>query len=140
LDIAAVDLNSGEAEFVKIGAPVSFIIRGKECIVLEGEGLPLGILESVKPTVCHEQLQSGDMLVFMSDGVTEAFHSTPDLCEYIGTLSPLNPQALADNLLSEALHRTHPTSNSAPEALQNSTPSPEDDMTILCVRLFTPTD
>jgi stage II sporulation protein E len=122
LDIAAVDLNTGDAEFVKIGAPFSIILRGKECIVLESEGLPLGILESVKPSVLHETLQNGDMLLFMSDGVTSAYHSAADLCEFLQSLSPLNPQNLADTILQEGLRRTQGTA--------------EDDMTVLCVRLF----
>jgi stage II sporulation protein E len=125
LDIAAVDLNTGEAEFVKIGAPVSVIMRGGNLTVLEGEGLPLGILENVKPKVTHTQLHAGDMVVFMSDGMTSAFHSTPELCEYLQTLSPLNPQNLADVLLAEALNRTNKVA--------------EDDMTVLCVRMFEPT-
>jgi stage II sporulation protein E len=125
LDIAAVDLNTGEAEFVKIGAPISLIFRGGNITVLEGEGLPLGILENVKPKVTHTQLNAGDIVIFMSDGMTSAFHSTPELCEYLQTLSPLNPQNLADVLLAEALNRTNKVA--------------EDDMTVLCVRLFEPT-
>jgi stage II sporulation protein E len=124
LDIAAIDLNSGEAEFVKIGAPVSLIVRSGNLIVLEGEGLPLGIIESVKPTVAKQTLKGDDIVVFMSDGITSAYHSTPELCEYVQKLSPLNPQNLADQLLKEAMSRTGGVA--------------DDDMTILCVRIFEP--
>ena len=122
IDIAAVNLDSGRADFVKIGSPAGVIMRRGEIKVLESGSLPLGILDNLKPTVCSEQLKSGDIIVFMSDGITSAFPSSTELYEYLQGLKPLNPQNLADKILAEALNRTK-------RALS-------DDMTVLCTRLF----
>lgn len=122
IDICSVDLNTGGAEFVKIGSPAAIILRGGKVKVLESESLPLGILDGLRPTVAKEKLCDGDMLIFMSDGITSAFDSTPQLVEFLQPLKPLNPQNLADSLLAGALKRTGGKA--------------EDDMTVLCTRIF----
>jgi len=122
LDISAIDLNSGRADFVKIGAPAGVIMREGEIKVLENSSLPLGILDNLKPAVCSENLKGGDIVVFMSDGITSAFTSYTELYEYLKNLKPLNPQNLADKILDGALERVNRVAN--------------DDMTVLCVRIF----
>lgn len=122
IDIAAVNLETGRADFVKIGSPAGIIMHGSEIKVLESNSLPLGILDNLKPAVCTETLKSGDLVVFMSDGITSAFPSATDLYEFLQGLKPLNPQSLADKILSGALDR--------------SGRIPSDDMTVVCTRLF----
>ena len=121
IDIAAVNLESGIADFVKIGSPAGVIIREGEIKILESASLPLGILDNLKPTVCSEQLKNGDIVVFMSDGITSAFPSSTELYEFMRELKPLNPQNLADKILAGAKARTKKTA---------------DDMTVLCTRIF----
>lgn len=122
IDVAAVNLNSGAADFVKIGSPAGIIIREGEIKILESQSLPLGILESLHPTVCREQLKNGDIIVFMSDGITSAFPSSTELYEFLQEFKPLNPQSLADKILAGALAR--------------SGSAVADDMTVVCTRLF----
>ncbi len=122
IDIAAVNLDSGRADFVKIGSPAGIIIREGGIKVLESTSLPLGILENLRPAVCTEILKSGDICVFMSDGITSAFPSATDLYEFLQELKPLNPQNLADKILAAALAR-----------MNNAV---TDDMTVLCTRIF----
>lgn len=122
IDIAQIDLNSGKADFIKIGSPAGIIVRTGEIKVLESCSLPMGILDNLRPTVATETLINGDIVTFMSDGITSAFSSTPELHEFLQTLKPLNPQNLADRILQEALLRTHGKA--------------EDDMTVLCTRIF----
>lgn len=121
IDIAAVNLNTGTADFVKIGSPAGIIVRSGEIKVLESQSLPMGILENLRPTVCSEQLHAGDIVVFMSDGITSAFSSSTELYEYLQTLKPLNPQNLADTILRTAKEKAKSVS---------------DDMTVLCTRIF----
>lgn len=122
IDIAAVNLETGRADFVKIGSPAGIIMREGEIKVLESTSLPLGILDTLKPTVCSEILKSGDIVVFMSDGITSSFSSATDLYEFLQELKPLNPQNLADKILAAALDRAGHTAS--------------DDMTVVCTRLF----
>lgn len=122
IDIVAVNLETGRADFVKIGAPAGIILREGEVKVLESNSLPLGILENLKPTVCTETLKEGDMVIFMSDGITSAFSSATDLYDFLQGLKPLNPQSLADRILAGALDKTgHKVI---------------DDMTVVCTRIF----
>ena len=121
IDIVAVNLSSGVANFVKIGSPAGIIVREGEIKVLESQSLPLGILENLRPTVCTEQLRAGDIVVFMSDGITSAFSSSTELYEFLQGLRPLNPQNLADTILKTAKDKLKTVS---------------DDMTVLCTRIF----
>ena len=122
IDLAAINLESGSAEFVKIGSPAGIIMRRGEIKVLESESLPLGILENLRPAVSREKLNDGDIVVFMSDGVTSAFSSSTELYSFLQGERPLNPQNLADKILAQAL------------ACKNG--EAEDDMTVLCTRIY----
>lgn len=122
IDIAEVNLNTGRADFIKIGSPAGIILREGEIKILESNSLPLGILDNLRPTVRTDRLQGGDMVIFMSDGITSAFPSATDLYEFLQSFKPLNPQNLADCILAGALDKTgHQVA---------------DDMTVLCTRIF----
>ncbi len=121
LDLAAVNLDTGAADIVKIGSPAGFILSGEELRVLEGESLPIGMLEAIHPAILRAQMKENDFLVFMSDGVSTAFGSSADLCAYLSALRPLNPQSLAEEILKTALGKYRGKA--------------EDDMTVLAVRL-----
>ena len=122
IDIAAVNLDTGRADFVKIGSPAGIILRAGEIKILESNSLPMGILENLRPTVCTELLKDGDIVIFMSDGITSAFPSATDLYEFLQDMKPLNPQSLADKILAGALDKTNHIVT--------------DDMTVVCTRIF----
>ena len=121
LDLASVNLDTGTADVVKIGSPAGFVLSGRELRILEGESLPIGMLEAVHPATLRVDMKENDFLVFMSDGVSTAFGSSADLCAYLSALKPLNPQSLAEDILKNALGRYHGKA--------------EDDMTVLAVKL-----
>lgn len=121
LDLAAVDLDTGNADIVKIGSPAGFILAEGELRILEGESLPIGIMEAVHPATMKVSLKENDFLLFMSDGVTTAFGSSSELCAFLSGLSPVNPQSLAEEVLDSALQRYRGKA--------------EDDMTVLAVKL-----
>jgi len=122
IDLASVDLESGVADIVKIGSPVGFVLSEGELRILEGDSLPIGMLDAVHPSTMQVTLRENDFLVFMSDGITTAFGSSSELYEYLSNLRPLNPQSLAEELLAAALSRYGGKA--------------EDDMTVLAVRLY----
>ncbi len=124
VDIAIVDLDDGNADVVKIGSPLGFILSGNTVKVLEGSSLPMGILDALRPDCATYRLQDNDVLLFLSDGVADAFGSTADLYEVLRSVPMRNPQQLADELLAKAL--------SAQGGVA------KDDMTAVAVRLFTP--
>ena len=122
VDIGIVDLDSGEADIIKIGAPLGFILSSSTVKVLESESLPLGILDSLHPTASAYTLEENDVLLFISDGILDAFGSSADLYEVLRAIPLHNPQQLADCLLEQAL-----------KAYGGK---PKDDMTAVAVRLF----
>ena len=121
LDLAAVNLDTGSADIVKIGSPAGYLLSD-ELRVLEGESLPMGMLEAVHPATLQVTMKENDFLLFLSDGVSGAFGSNADLLEYLSTLRPLNPQSLAEEILKNALGRYRGKA--------------EDDMTVLAVKLM----
>lgn len=122
VDIAVVDLNSGQADIVKIGSPFGFILSGNTVKVLENASLPLGILDAIHPATAEYALSENDILVFISDGISDAFGSTADLYEQLKSVPAHNPQQLADCLLERAMQAYGGTA--------------KDDMTVVAVRLF----
>ena len=122
VDIAVVDLNSGGASVVKIGSPAGFILSGNTVKVLENASLPLGILDALHPSAAEYELNENDVLLFISDGISDAFGSTADLYETLRTVPIHNPQQLADTLLQRALQAYGGVA--------------KDDMTAVAVRLF----
>ncbi len=71
LDSVLIDLKTGEAEFLKYGAPPSFLIRNGRVKPIEGEALPCGILAEAKPSITRIRLRANDRLVLCSDGVQD---------------------------------------------------------------------
>ena len=122
VDIAIVDLERGNADVVKIGSPMGFILSDTSLKILESESLPLGILESIHPSVGTYPLKENDTLLFLSDGITSAFSSSGELYDFLKTVPASNPQRLADELLAAATERYGGI--------------PKDDMTALAVRIF----
>lgn len=71
LDIACIDLFSGKTDFLKAGAPVSFLKRGKKVGRVELSSLPAGILREVEFARSSINLSPGDIIVLVSDGVVQ---------------------------------------------------------------------
>ncbi len=103
LDLAVVDLENLSCDFIKLGAPYGFIVTSGSVKLIEGSSLPMGILDELKPSVCTEPIVPGDVIVFASDGVTDAFGSATDFADYLSAASVSNPQRLADKILGEAV-------------------------------------
>ena len=122
MDIGIVDLTEKTCDFIKIGAPYGFILSDDGIRFIEGSSLPIGILDELKPTTAHAGTAEGDVIMMLSDGVTDAFGSSTDFIEFLKGAPTLNPQTLADRVIQEAVARTRGIA--------------DDDMTCLCVRLI----
>ncbi|MBE5764094.1 MAG: hypothetical protein E7339_00640 [Clostridiales bacterium] len=124
LDLAIFNLFTANLDSVKIGASCGFLIS-EDCIkIIENDSLPLGILDEIQPNLTSLQLKSGDILVLLSDGVSDAFFSNTDTVDFLLTQSTRNPQTLANNLLEEALKKYEGVA--------------KDDMTVICVKIYNP--
>lgn len=122
VDVATVDLDSGVADIVKIGSPLAFILSGNTVKILESASLPLGILDALRPDASSYILEENDVLLFISDGVSDAFGSATDLYEALRNIPIHNPQLLAEKLIESGLRASGGVA--------------KDDMTAVAVRLF----
>ena len=71
LDAVLINLNTGEAEVLKYGAPPSYLVRNGRVRPIGGEALPCGILAEARPSVIRMKLKAEDRLVLCSDGVQD---------------------------------------------------------------------
>lgn len=71
LDIASIDLYTGLLEIYKAGAAPTVIRRQGKAMKAESTSLPAGILRDISFDKAHIKLRCGDIVVMMSDGVTQ---------------------------------------------------------------------
>lgn len=107
IDLALIDLYSAHATLLKIGSTPSFIKRGKEIIPIAASNLPIGILQDIEIDLLQVQLQPGDTLIMMTDGVLDApghaINKELWMKRILQEIETDDPQELADELLDIAL-------------------------------------
>ena len=127
-DLCIMDLVEGEAEFIKIGGVSSFIRRSDKIEIIRQPALPMGILEDVVSENIIVPIHDEDMVVMVTDGITDAFSAIGDgeqgLADFIATLQTTNPQELAELIMEEALF--------------HSDGAAADDMTVMAGRVWKP--
>lgn len=73
VDLMELDLYTGEAKFVKSGAAPSFVLRGGKLFRLQSKTAPIGILRALDAEMMRFSLCPGDIVVMISDGVSQSF-------------------------------------------------------------------
>lgn len=124
IDICVIDLRSGLADFVKMGAPSTFVRSSEECKTIEGGALPIGVLADVNALTKKVVLGEKDIILLCSDGVSDAFGDDGEMKDYLLTLNTANPQDFADKVIEKAL--------------ANNNGYAVDDMTCLVIKIFQP--
>lgn len=122
LDVSVIDLNTCSADFIKYGSPYGFIVNSSGVRIIEGNSLPIGILDELKPCVYNAKLSDGDIVLLITDGVSDAFGSASDVIDFLRKAPYKNPQALVDDLLTSAINKNNGKKF--------------DDMTALAVRIY----
>lgn len=106
IDLAIIDKQTGRAKFYKMGAALSFLVRGNKIRRIQRPALPVGIIPSLKLTNVTAKLRPGDVLIMVSDGITEADRndlSAHWLEEYlVANAQVMGPRVLAGKIVSEA--------------------------------------
>lgn len=128
LDSCEIDLYQGTCRFLKYGAAVSFIKRGKKVWKIGTSSLPLGIFSKGEPEEYAYGLEDGDYLIMMTDGVVDAYennHFGMLLHEFIGQLEYENPRQMANMLMNMAV--------------ANAEGQIRDDMTVIVLGIWSNT-
>ncbi|SFJ86993.1 stage II sporulation protein E [Paenibacillus sp. UNC496MF] len=103
VDVALIDMYSAKTTFMKIGSTPSFIKRGNEVIPISANNLPVGILQDIDIDLIRVQLQPGDTLIMMTDGIYDApghaVNKEMWMKRVIQEIKTNHPQEIADALL-----------------------------------------
>jgi len=119
-DICVMDLESGVLDIFKISSPACYIKGAASVKEIEGNSLPLGMLDEIKPSMSSVVLNSGDMVVLVSDGVSDCF-SGDGLMAEISMASDISPKMLCSQILDAAKRRID---------------KQRDDMSVVAFRVF----
>jgi len=102
LDICDIDLYEGSCRLRKAGGAVTFLKREEKVEQLKAGTLPLGIFQQVDIPSIERQLQDGDYLIMVSDGVVDALKNHDyenTLEEAISGIREQNPGEIAEKIL-----------------------------------------
>lgn len=106
IDLSIIDLFSGEVEFIKIGAAPTYIKKNGRVDIIRSASLPAGILPGIDAELAHRKVGGGDMVIMVTDGIIDSLTSDEPgerrLMKLIQEFESLNPQQMADEILTEA--------------------------------------
>ena len=117
LDVSVFDMYTGNIEFLKAGAPMTFIKRGDNVIKVETPSLPAGILRSVSFAKKQFSANVQDCFVMVSDGVVSGGDGW--LEAKLKVMEDFDVKELAEKLVNDALSRCTKR---------------DDDMTVIVMR------
>lgn len=98
LDICAVDLFSGTAQFIKLGAVSSYIFRSQRLLSITAHTLPAGILEEVEIIEKEFDLKDNDIIIMLTDGITEILGDEHTTAQWIKDKLTENPMANPEDI------------------------------------------
>ncbi len=126
IDMSMIDLFSGEVEFIKIGAAPTYIKRDSRVEMIKSASLPAGILPGVDAELARKDVDGGDMIIMVTDGIIDSMAGDEAgervLMKFIQQLESLNPQNLAASILDEAVR-----------CCENK---PFDDLTVMVAKVW----
>lgn len=125
IDMSLFDLYTGKCELAKAGASTTFVKRNGKVERIKSTSLPLGVMSRLEIDYTERQLQDGDMVIMVTDGVVDALPVGEQdfLMQMIveGTQTQ-NPKEIAHHILEQVL--------------ECSGKVPLDDMTVLVVGIW----
>ncbi len=122
VDLADLDLWTGEVCSEKLGACASWVLRGNHIKKIEASSLPLGIMEEAPPSACRFHLHSGDIFIMLSDGIVDVYPDDQHMEAVFRHSLFIEPQRMADTILRNAL--------------MDSGGVPKDDMCVMVMLLM----
>ncbi|MCX7746358.1 MAG: stage II sporulation protein E [Clostridia bacterium] len=126
IDLSLINLFSGEVEFVKIGAVPTYIKKSDGVEIVKSFSLPAGILSNIETELIKKNVESGDFVIMLTDGILDSFNNETNkekaLTQFIQEIDTLNPQEIADLILNKAY--------------DNCEGKPTDDMMVLVAKVW----
>ena len=125
IDVSIFDLYSGKCEIVKAGGAATFIKR-KDCVEeVTSVTLPIGVLQEIELDTKEVEMESGDFVIMVTDGVMDALP--------VGRQEELMKTFIKETDIQNPLELAHFIMG---KVLEASGTVPADDMTILVVGIW----
>lgn len=126
LDMCTIDMYTGIAEFIKIGAASTYIKRNNNIEIIRSTSLPVGILDKVDMEITKKRLKDNDLIIMITDGILDSNKNNSLNEEWLEKVlkdfKSYNPQDVADYILKSAK--------------ENADGNIDDDMTVLVAKLY----
>lgn len=125
IDMCVFDLYTGKCELTKAGASTTFIKQREKVERIKSTSLPMGVMSKLEVDVTEHQLESGDMVIMITDGIMDALPVGEQdfLMQMIVEGTKIqNPKEIAHHILEQVL--------------ECSGEVPLDDMTVLVIGMW----
>ena len=125
VDLFSLDLYKGEAVFIKSGAAPSYIKRGggaggsDSIFRIRSRTAPMGVMREPDAERIRAQVESEDIIIMLSDGISQSAEDSPWLLELLAAPAKRDLKDYADLILQTALKNVKPS----------------DDMTVAVTRV-----
>ena len=106
LDVCGVDLYTGEAEFLKVGAAYGLLKRDGYVEKISSVSLPLGVFYELEMNQYRKQLLDGDYVFLLSDGILDNFQGEEGeefLKEIVAQIPYRRPSEMAGHIMKHAI-------------------------------------
>lgn len=108
VDLAIIDKESGRAQIFKMGAASTFVKHEGRVSALKRPAPPVGILDGVKLEYIDVKLKKGELLVMVSDGVTDCDRQDPEcqwLRQRLSEIGSRDPETVAELIVNKAAEK-----------------------------------
>jgi len=102
VDLLMLDLIGGRAIFLKSGAAPTYVKRGKNIFYLDSKTAPVGILKELDAKQIEFDVKVGDVIVMVSDGITDGSEQCLWLLDHLDTTEETDPETIAKHIVSRA--------------------------------------
>jgi len=132
LDMALIDLHTGDAEIIKAGAPPIYIRRGSRVTALGSPSAPAGVSTPAHTATFHTVLEEGDIVVWATDGITEGRGDLADVDAELARVIQQAPGGCASSVAQAVMNWAR---TGAPIRGGSGSRPLRDDMTVFVGRL-----
>jgi len=125
IDMSVFDLYSGKCEIAKAGASMTFVKREETVESIKSTSLPIGVVSKLELDLEEIELNSGDYVVMVTDGVMDAL--------------PVGEQEFIMKMIVEGTQKSSPRDIAhyiLEQVLECSGEIPMDDMTVLVIGIW----
>ena len=111
LDIAILDLYKGNMEFIKNGAVPTYIKQNKKIQIIKSKTLPTGVVKELNVDVFDKDIENGQIIVMLSDGIIDSnieYKNKELWIKYLlEDIEITNSKKIADIIINEAVDNNY---------------------------------